>query len=115
MNITKNLHKKKKKNHWVYLQIVYRCGDESSCCKTQKTKLLNKSAYATLNIFINICTGCMMHLLLQNLNVLAVQTTELHLSPVGDKCLNLCTVYDISDTVAHSLHLLTYKRLSRLF
>lgn len=113
MNITKNLHKKK--NHWVYLQIVYRCGDESSCCKTQKTKLLNKSAYATLNIFINICTGCMMHLLLQNLNVLAVQTTELHLSPVGDKCLNLCTVYDISDTVAHSLHLLTYKRLSRLF
>lgn len=113
MNITKNLHKKKKITGSIYRLCT---GVETSPpAARQKTKLLNKSAYATLNIFINICTGCMMHLLLQNLNVLAVQTTELHLSPVGDKCLNLCTVYDISDTVAHSLHLLTYKRLSRLF
>lgn len=109
MNITKNLHKKKSLGLFTECVQVWR---RVLLLQDTENKTV-KSAYATLNVFINICTGCMMHLLLQNLNVLAVQTTELF--PVGDKCLNLCTVYDVSDTVAHSLHLLTYKRLSRLF
>lgn len=100
MNITKNLHKNKKKITGSIYRLCTGVETSPPAARHRKEKnLLNKSAYATLNIFINICTGCMMHLLLQNLNVLAVQTTELHLSPTGDKCLNLCTVYDISDAL----------------